>query len=333
MQQINRRYYVYPSHYIGQYGAYDALRFLFSQGGMEHLIKKNSILVSREHVLHDIEECRLKVKEDFYSKNNIEKNSTLIYFCPGNTIGETEYSLEDFRRGYNEFVLKYSSPTSMSKNSPPKSKYVLIVSIHKGTDSEKAITDFINQNKFETRIILVNNEDNSHYSGMCASDFGFVYNGQMLSAAAALHLNVYTMQNMNDLHYFWHTWENRWLADINVNADRPIIPEFAAGEYWFGNIESKLATMHTNTDLRWDQVRALNPFITEMLSIKNSELREALKDKDHSSFDEYVDPIYLMSEKISKSIESYKSKGVTPNFDILKSVPSIKLNNSLLSNI
>lgn len=58
----------------------------------------------------------------------------------------------------------------------------------------------------------------------------------MVSTAAALHLNTATMQNMNDLHYYWHTWENRWLADINVNADRPVIKELACGEYWYGKI-------------------------------------------------------------------------------------------------
>ena len=62
----------------------------------------------------------------------------------------------------------------------------------------------------------------------------------MVSSAAMLNLNFITMQNMNDLHYFWHTWENRWLADINVNADRPAIPEMAAGEFWFGKICEKL---------------------------------------------------------------------------------------------
>ena len=62
----------------------------------------------------------------------------------------------------------------------------------------------------------------------------------MVSTAAALHLNVLTMQNMNDLHYYWYTWENRWLAEINLNADRPLIKEMAAGEYWYGKICEQL---------------------------------------------------------------------------------------------
>ena len=62
----------------------------------------------------------------------------------------------------------------------------------------------------------------------------------MVSSATALNLHHMTMQNMNDLHYYWHTWENRWLADINVNADRPLIREMASGEFWFGKICEKL---------------------------------------------------------------------------------------------
>jgi len=45
---------------------------------------------------------------------------------------------------------------------------------------------------------------------------------------------------MKDLNYFWHTWENRWLADINLNADRMVVRELVGGEFWYGNICNKL---------------------------------------------------------------------------------------------
>lgn len=218
--------------------------------------------------------------------------------------------------------------------------FKLIVSVHKGTDSEKHIKEFIKGSKFETETILVDNENDQHYSAMCASDFGFVYNGQMLSAAAALHLNVQTMQDMNDLHYFWHTWENRWLADINVNADRPLIPEFAAGEYWLGKIANRLAEMHTNTEMKWDQVRGLRPFITEMLPIKsidreNNSVRDLqFIEGDQTIYDEYEDPIYLMARKIVNSMSSYHNYlAVSPDLDIIKSIPSLSLNNFINSKI
>jgi hypothetical protein len=75
-------------------------------------------------------------------------------------------------------------------------------------EQKEHIKDFIKNSEFETEVIIVTNENNEHFDATCAPDFGFVYNGQLASSAVALHLHFFTMQNMNDLHYFWHTWEN-----------------------------------------------------------------------------------------------------------------------------
>lgn len=340
LPQINQRYFTYPSHYIGQYGAYDALRFLFSNGGFSHLVREHSIIISRQNHLNDVENARLKISEKFKEKKGINKNATCIFFAPGNTIGECDYSLEDFRKGYNEFILKYTYPSALSTNAPPKEYFKLIVSVDKNTDTATKIKDFIQGNRYETEVIIVDNSENEHYEAMCASEFGFVYNGQMLSSAVTLHLNVNTMQDMNDLHYMWQTWENRWLADINTNADRPLIHEFTAGEYWFGKIATKLCEMHVNTDLRWDQVRGTRPFITELLPIKKMNFsptkhREIVFfENDPTIYDEYEDPIYIMSSKIANSMSNYKnsSYAITPDLSLIKSIPSITENNSIFNN-
>lgn len=342
LQQIQRRLYVSPSLFIGQYGAYEALKFAFSEGGFKQLIKENSILVSRHNRLEDVETARTHISENFRDKHNIHKEDTVVFFAPGDTIDENEYSLHEFVKGYNQFIHKYTYPTSLSPYSASKSQMKLIISVHKGTSSERYVREFLNNNKnneydISTDYIVVTNENNEHYSAICASDFGFVYNGQMLSSAAALHLDVITMQNMNDLHYYWHTWENRWLSDINVNADRPVIPEFAAGEYWFGKIANNLAEMHTNTERKWDQVRALRPFINNLLSYKelNRDDGYKIRDKeyikgDRTEYDEYVDPIYSMSKSVYTSMSEYKNRiAFMPDISILKSIPSLKLNNSL----
>lgn len=338
LEIVNKRYYTFPSHYIGQYGAYDALRFLYQKGGMENRVLDEHQIVVSQNSLHDIETCRTKISDEFREKNNIDKNATVIFFAPGNTIGENEYTLEDFRKGYNEYISKYTYPSSLSFNAPPKEMFKLVVSVQKGTDSEKYIRDFIQGSKYNTDVIIVDNENNKHFEAICASDFGFVYNGQLLSSAAVLHLNVITMQDMNDLHYYWHTWENRWLADININADRPIIPEFAAGEFWFGKIANKLAEMHTNTELKWDQVRGLRPFIPELLSYKStlvnglSEINKGYIDGQDLVVDAvFEDPIHIMSKKIVNSMQNYKNPiAVKPDIEVLRSIPSITLNNDIL---
>ena len=133
----------------------------------------------------------------------------------------------------------------------------------------------------------------------------------MLSSAAALHLNICTMQNMNDLHYYWHTWENRWLADINLNADRPAVKEFAAGEFWKGKICNELSEMHTKPDMRWDQVRELKPFISDMLPFN----RHVEIGKENNfvcenygemyEYEEYNNPIYVIASRVNNSLETY----------------------------
>lgn len=241
LRQINKRGFVYPSHYLGQYGAYDALRHLYLKSGLfTDLVKQNSLLASRDHIFDDIEKARVKIAQEFRNKHNIDTDATVVFFAPGNTIKENEYCLEAFRKGYNEFVLRHSYPSSISHYAPPRDMFKIIVSVQKGTESEQYVRNFLKESEFLTDVIVVSNENNEHFDAMCASDFGTVYNGQLVSSAAVLHLNCFTMQNMNDLHYFWHTWENRWLAEINVNADRPAIKEMAAGEFWFGKICEEL---------------------------------------------------------------------------------------------
>jgi hypothetical protein len=240
-KQINKRLYVYPSHYVGQYGAYDAIRHVYTKSGLfPHLVKENSILASRQFSLDHIEKARMKIQSQFREKHQIPSDATLIFLAPGNTVEENTYTLDAFRRGYNEFILKNSYPTSLSHHSPPKNMFKLVISVNKGTKSEEFVREFIKSSQYETDVIVVTNNENEHFDAICSSDFGVVYNGQLVSSAAALHLNFFTMQNMNDLHYFWHTWENRWLADINVNADRPAIKEMAAGEFWVGKICEEL---------------------------------------------------------------------------------------------
>lgn len=336
LPQINKRYFSFPSDYIGQYGAYDAIKYVFTEGGLPHLVKDHSLFLARDNALYDIEEARLKVAQKFKEKHGISQNSTVVFFAPGNSIGESEFSLEDFRKGYNEFISKYSYPSSLSSNAPPKENFKLVVSVHKNSEAENTIRDFMLNSSFETEVIFVSDEDNSHYAGMCASDFGFVYNGQMVSSAAALHLHCVTMQDMNDLHYFWHSWENRWLADINHNADRPLIPEFVAGEYWFGKIASHLGDMHTNAEARWDQVRNCRPFINELLSIKavdrhsRPERDPRFIEGDRTVYDEFEDPIFLMTRKIHSSMTNYRNVfSIKPDLSIIKPIPSLTLNNSL----
>jgi hypothetical protein len=53
----------------------------------------------------------------------------VVFVAPGNEKYEVEWCLENIRKGVKEFLLKYSSPTSLSPKAPPKDKYCTVLSV------------------------------------------------------------------------------------------------------------------------------------------------------------------------------------------------------------
>jgi hypothetical protein len=94
--------------------------------------------------------------------------------------------------------------------------------------------------------------------------------------------------------------------------------------------------MHTRTDMRWDQVRDLKPFILETLSFKDVERSENFKGRDlviqGDVYDEFVDPIYIMAEKVYNSMKNYQnSYFMAPDLEYLsRPMPSLKKENHLI---
>jgi hypothetical protein len=101
----------------------------------------------------------------------------VIFVAPGNEVNETEFSMENVRKGVKEFLLKYSAPTSLSPKAPKLDKYVTIMSLHKGSEGEKYVHDYLKDHEWTGRIIFVDNENNDHLNAMAASDLGIVYDG------------------------------------------------------------------------------------------------------------------------------------------------------------
>ena len=81
-KQITRRHFIFPGHYIGQYGSYEALRHLWKKTKPQFLLEE-SILLSRDYSLDDIEQSRKIVSKEFREKNLIEEDDTVVFFAPG----------------------------------------------------------------------------------------------------------------------------------------------------------------------------------------------------------------------------------------------------------
>jgi hypothetical protein len=130
----------FPSDYAGQYGVYDAVRHIYSQSKeLRPLLKEDSLFVNRKYFANDLEKAIEGVRENFRQKHNIKQNGAVVFFAPGNEVSEAEFCLDTVRRGVKEFVLKYSSPTSLSPKAPPIDHYTTIISLQKGSRVEEYV--------------------------------------------------------------------------------------------------------------------------------------------------------------------------------------------------
>lgn len=254
LQAANPNGFVFPGEYVGQYGTYEAVKHVYEKNpSMGELVKEDYLLVNRRYFAADIEKGVESIRTNFRAKHGIKPEAYSIFLAPGNEVAETEFAMENLRKGVKEFLLKYSAPTSLSpKALPLEDNFVTIISTHKGSDGEQWVKDYLSANPWHGKLIHVTNEDNQHFDAMAASDFGFVYDGQMVSSANALHLPVNCLVNMRMHQQFWQSFYNRWWNDMNIIADNSVNQELIGGEAWYGKICSQLAEAYINPDWRYD---------------------------------------------------------------------------------
>ena len=127
----------FPSEYVGQYGVYDAVKHLYNQSkDLKPLLKEESLYVNRKYFSSDMEKSIESVRASFREKHKIPENGAVIFFAPGNEEKEAIFCTDTVRKGIKEFMLKYSSPTSLSPKAPPMDHYTTILSLHKGSEAE-----------------------------------------------------------------------------------------------------------------------------------------------------------------------------------------------------
>ena len=124
----------------------------------------------------------------------------MIFVAPGNEVEEATFCAENIRKGMKEFLLKYSAPTSMSPKARPVDNFVTVISTHSGSPGEKYMQEFVKNSEWLGKVIFVSNDDNEHLNAICSSDIGIVYNGQMISSAAACHLPTMNLFEMRMHH-------------------------------------------------------------------------------------------------------------------------------------
>lgn len=254
LQTANSNGFRFPGEYIGQYGTYEAIKHVYQKSALKDLAKDEHILVNKRYFASDMEKAIEGIRSSFRASHNIDPEAHAIFIAPGNEKSEVEFCMENLRKGVKEFLLKYSAPTSLSPNALPLDKFVTIISVQEGSDGEAWVKQYLSENQWTGKLVVVTDANNAHFDAMAASDFGFIYDGQMVSSANALHLPVNCMINMRMHQQWWNDYYNRWWNDMNIIADNSINKELIGGEAWWGKICETLAENYIRPDARYEMI-------------------------------------------------------------------------------
>ena len=154
--------------------------------------------------------------------------------------------------------------------------------------------------------------NNQHFDAMAASDFGFVYDGQMVQSANVMHLPVNCLINMRMHHHFYQDFFNRWWNDMNIIADNHVNVELIGGEAWWGKICDTIAENYINPRARNQMMMKLDGFVVEGMSYKpldRSQVRTRDLMVDGQAYDQFYDPMTLSARRMWAAIESHEDLG------------------------
>ena len=215
--------------------------------------------------------------------------------------------MEKSRLGINEFLLKYSAPTSLSARAPKLEKFTIVVSYQKGSESEQFIKEELESKEWLAKVILVEEEEITE--AMCGSDFGFAYDGQLVSRAAACHLPVGAVFDMRMHHQWYHDLFNRWWNDMAIIADNNIYPEIIGGEYWKGRIADQLANWYLKPETRFDLIRKWEYFLKDAMSFvpidRSTVKTQYMKLEDGFEYFEYQEPFGQVSRHMLRDVDGH----------------------------
>jgi hypothetical protein len=323
LHTANTNGFQFPSEYVGQYGVYDAIKHIYnSSATLKPLVKEDHLLTNKRYFTTDTEKAVQAIREKFRGEHNIDPSAYSIFIAPGNEKNEVEYCMENLRKGVKEFLLKFSNPTSLShKALPLDGNFVTVLSVMEGSDGEAYVKEYLANNEWYGRIVLVSDNNNQHFDAMAASDFGFIYDGQMVQSANALHLPVNCLINMRMNQQFYQNFFNRWWNDMNIICDNQVNMELIGGEAWWGKICDTIAENYVNPRARQLMMQKLDGFVVEGMSYKEldrTEVRTRDLMIDGQAYDQFHDPFTLSARRMWADIEAHNDFGQTASPDGLR---------------
>lgn len=306
--------YFFPGQFVGQHGVYDAVRHLLSSDpAQRHLVGENTISLSKKYSAGDIESAVQKAKSAFRNKHKIDEDATLIFFSPGNELNEAEFSYDQVRRGVEEFLLKYSAPTSLSPLAKTMDKFHTVISVEEGSTVEDHVRDQLDQFGWKGDYTLVTNHKNEHFDAMSASDLGILYDGQLIGSAAACHLPTMILLEMRMHHQWYHDLFNRWWSSMATIADKDIYPELIGGQAWFGKICDTLGEWYLKPEMRFDLIREWEFWLKDAMHKIDGPTPGSLSGDnniiihDGKDYEDFADGFTLMAQKVWSDMQQYES--------------------------
>eukprot|EP00831_Metopus_contortus_P022305 TRINITY_DN2017_c0_g1_i5.p2 TRINITY_DN2017_c0_g1~~TRINITY_DN2017_c0_g1_i5.p2 ORF type:complete len:354 (+),score=29.89 TRINITY_DN2017_c0_g1_i5:498-1559(+) len=301
--------YEFPSEYVGQYGVYEALRYLYEVSGQSHLVRPDSLYVNRPRFCYQTEQLILKRREKFRDIYKIPQDAILLFHSPGNEIEEAAFCLDEIRRGVEEFKLKYFAPSSLEPRALPNSYLYTVLSIQKGSSSEEYIKQQLKEKGWPCQLIVLESKNQEHIDAMCASDYGLIHDGELIGEAAVCHLPTMILFDMRRHHQFYHFLMNRWWNRMTLIANTEIYPEIIGDQIWHGKICNLLGEWYLNPETRTKMMISWEPFIKQALTYlpvnyKINKSRDLILE-DGDPYDEFMDPITVMARSALGFAENY----------------------------
>lgn len=307
--------YFFPAQYVGQHGVYDALRHLMAQDPeKKHLVSDHTISLSNRHFAGDIDASIQKARRAFREKHSIGEYDTVIFVSPGNEKNEVEFSFESTRRGVEEFLLKFSAPTSLSPVAKPLENFHTVISVEHGSETEQQVKDLLSERGWHGKYTVVTDHNNEYIDAMAASDIGVAYDGQIVGMAAACHLPMMILLDMRMHHQWYHDLYNRWFNNMVTIADKDIYPELIGGQAWFGKICDTLGEWYVHPGTRFDMIRSWEYFVKDAVHKVDFSIEDTVFGEnqvvvhDGKEYSQYADTFHLMATKVWADIQKYETQ-------------------------
>lgn len=299
---INWGYYKFPSTYVGNYAAGDAIRYLYSQSAhAKHLLDKETILISKEYNSSILDSLLEEERARFRQKNNLDEGATVFYGLPGNTEAEIKWAVPLIHGTVSAFLKKYSQYDA--------SNFAVVVTSY--PQHEHLIESEISKKSWPCKLIVAKTPEEK-YSALAGSDMGVVANGDAAAECAAYHLPAVIISKLSFFEAYVSLLYNSFNNPLNIAINGEAYPE-CLGQVFPEKITEYWSEWFEKPSRKYDIVQRFENIVVKLLPEVPGveEIEESIDTKALSNvavpFNKYYMPDYLGAKKILEATSAYEA--------------------------